>query len=224
MRRLALLVLLVSANAAVAATPSLETGPTIRDCTSLAVAPSVLTIACADANFGLARMHWRGWGSAFVQGTGVVRANDCDPYCAAGHFHDYAVVATASRLRTCLGGRRQYTRLDLRYTGNAPATVRETKSVSLPCGSNGLGPSLAARRSGTRIVLTGSAWQRSAECARTVEITSGGKRVAAVKVGAKGGFRFTWEPEGDARVVVARQECHSAALGGRLFEAAVSIP
>ena len=221
----ALLALLVlsTAGGATGATPSLQTGPTIRDCYALAVAPADLTIACGDGNFGLATMRWTGWGSPAAKGTGVVRANDCTPNCAAGHFHDYAAVATAGRLRTCLGGRRQYTHLDLLYTGTAPATVRATSSVSLPCNLGG-GPTLSAKRSGARIVLAGSFWQRTAACEPTVAISAGGRTIAVEKVDARGGFRSTWRPSRAVRVVVAQQECHSAALGGRLFEAAATVP
>jgi hypothetical protein len=222
MWRLAVLVVLAAAGSAAAAPPSLGAGPTIRDCTSLAVAPSDLTIACGDGNFGLARMRWSSWGRASTSGTGVVRANDCTPNCAAGRFHEYAVVATASRLRTCLGGRRQYTRLDLRYTRSVPAVVRSMRSTSLPCGSDGLGPRLTARRAGARIVLTGSAWPRSATCTPTVELSTGGRLIARAALDAKGGFYLAWRPPRVVGVIVAREECHSAALGERLFEAAVA--
>jgi len=226
----AALVAAVLLTAVAAAGASAAGGPVVMDCSSLASAPSELTIACGDGNFILTKMHWLNWGKPAATGTGDVSANDCNPYCAAGHFHDYAVVATADRLQTCLGGRRQYSRLRLRYPGNAPATVRNTATVPLGCSLyERLGPQLTARTTGANTVLTGSAWQRAdgyvkgMKCAQKVDISSDGKTFASAPVNKNFGFEVTWKAPQSGRVVVAEQECNSAAFGPRLFEAAVAV-
>ena len=110
--------------------------PTIPNCGRPVVAPKALTLACADANYGLVRMSWRHWGAATTTGTGSASANDCTPYCAAGHFHTYPVTATASRLRACRAGR-QYTLLVLRYPGKRPAGLGRTDTWKFPCNAPG---------------------------------------------------------------------------------------
>jgi hypothetical protein len=111
--------------------------PTIPNCGKPVVAPRALTLACADANYGLIRMTWRRWGAATATGTGFANANDCTPYCAAGHFHTYPVTGTASRLRACTNGRRQYTLLVLRYAGKRPAGVGRTDTWKFSCTTTG---------------------------------------------------------------------------------------
>ena len=179
--------------------------PTITDCTSQAYAPSELTIACGDGNFGLTEMRWQGWGSAAPTGTGFVNANDCTPYCAAGHFHTYPVQATAGRIRTCLSGRRQYTQLALSYTGKRPPGAAPTTRESFPCDAPGAGPTLEEQQAGTSLVLTGTAWQRGAACDQKVSLSARGRQFAAVTVNTKDGFQISWKPPSGVVVIVARQ-------------------
>ncbi|HEV2592030.1 MAG TPA: hypothetical protein VGU02_09060, partial [Gaiellaceae bacterium] len=61
----------------------------IWNCGPLVSAPKTLTLACADANYGLASLAWRSWGRGTATAHGKASANDCNPYCAAGHFHSY---------------------------------------------------------------------------------------------------------------------------------------
>lgn len=91
----------------------------ISNCGPLVAAPRELTLACADAGIALIRMHWAGWGEPTAIGTGLVSENDCNPYCAAGHFHSYPVRATATKLTPC-GRARYYAHLDVAYTGKRP--------------------------------------------------------------------------------------------------------
>jgi hypothetical protein len=105
--------------------------PTIPSCFLRPVAPQEIVLACGDGNFSLEGLKWHGWGRPSASATGVVHVNDCKPYCAAGHFHDYAVTATASRLTTC-PGRRQYTRLAWRYTARRPPGPG-ADSITLGC-------------------------------------------------------------------------------------------
>ena len=106
--------------------------PVVPTCVTRAAAPKTWTLACADGNFYLTGLHWKNWGDAAATATGVAHANDCNPYCAAGHFHTYRIVAEVSRLRTCYG-RRQYLHLVVRYTADHRPGVSNPEVVDLGC-------------------------------------------------------------------------------------------
>ncbi len=204
---------------------TLTTGPTISDCGGQAVAPSSLTLACADANYGLAAMKWASWGSAKATGSGSARANDCTPNCAAGTFHSYPVRATASAVATCRSGRKQYTRLVLTYPGSRPKGIGVTDTWTFPCDA-GPGPTITAKAAAkSRLTLTGTGWQKRAGCKRTVEIGFADKTTpfASAKVGANYGFTLTLVDIRAGSVIVARQTCTTAALGARLYESAIVV-
>lgn len=204
---------------------TLTTGPTIPDCGGQAVAPSSLTLTCADANYGLTTMKWASWGAPKATGTGSARANDCTPNCAAGTFHSYPVSATASAVATCRSGRKQYTRLTLTYPGARPKGIGVTDTWTFPCDA-GPGPTIAARAAAkNQVTLTGTGWQRSAGCKRTVEIGFADKTTpfASAKVGANYGFTLTLVDIRAGSVVVARQTCTTTALGARLYESAIVV-
>ncbi|MGZ4372217.1 MAG: hypothetical protein ACXVRQ_08480 [Gaiellaceae bacterium] len=96
------------------------------------VKPSSIMIACADANYWIDHLAWKGWGTAAATSAGKVHYNDCTPYCAAGHFHVIPGTATLSSLKagTCKGAAaRFYTRLRVvpgRRGKNIPAAVDES--------------------------------------------------------------------------------------------------
>jgi hypothetical protein len=193
--------------------------PTIPDCFTQVVAPRELTLACGDGNFWLGALRWRGWGGATATAVGTAHANDCKPYCAAGRFHAYPVAVDASRPTTCLGGRRQYTRLSLRHTGASRPGVGATETESFPC-TWPLHPGLTARRAGGAVVLSGTAWGARADgCPATVALASGTTTIAKPPVSANGGFRVLWRATPGRHVVVARQTCRD----GSLREAAVVV-
>ena len=107
--------------------------PTVPNCVTLVAAPRHLMLACGDGNFWLDGMRWRSWGAARATGTGTAHANDCNPYCAAGHFHAYPVSVTIGGLRTCSNGRREYTKLVIRYTTAHRPGIRSPETVDLGC-------------------------------------------------------------------------------------------
>jgi hypothetical protein len=109
--RTALVALAAAASLALPAAAA-TTPPTIPDCYSQVVAPREMVLACGDGNLSLEDLSWTSWGAATATASGNARANDCDPYCAAGTFRTYPVSVTATGLRTCLSGRRQYTHLE----------------------------------------------------------------------------------------------------------------
>jgi hypothetical protein len=104
----------------------------IWNCGPLVSSPKELILACADANYGLASMRWHGWGHTTATATGEARANDCNPYCAAGHFHSYPVTVSATGLRRC-GSARTYTRLTITYAGARPKGIAKRDVHMLAC-------------------------------------------------------------------------------------------
>ena len=96
--------------------------------------PRRFIIACADAGFGLERLRWHGWNHASATARGRVFYNDCDPFCAAGHFHRAPVRVEAFHARRCGDGRRHYRRLRLHYPDRLPPGSRRTETVRLNCG------------------------------------------------------------------------------------------
>jgi hypothetical protein len=113
---LAFAVLAAAAGSAAAASgpsalPNCLGKPTVR--------PTSIVLACADGNFGLKNLRWIGWGSSRAAATGTAYANDCKPYCAAGHFHSYGAVIVVDGAQRC-GGRTEYRRLTVAFVGPSP--------------------------------------------------------------------------------------------------------
>ena len=81
--------------------------------------PRLVVIACGDGNLYLDHLRWSGWGGTSATASGIGHANDCDPYCARGHFHAHRVSVTATRLRHCWNGQWHYTRLRYRWQAGA---------------------------------------------------------------------------------------------------------
>jgi hypothetical protein len=132
-RAAALAVLLLAAAAAgagAATTPKLAgcvpgSPPTVR--------PKKVIVACGDANFYFTKLAWSSWNAKQAVAGGTATLNDCKPYCAAGHFHDYRATLTLTRPKTCIDGQREFTRMSWRFLTTVPAGVRRTGGQSLPC-------------------------------------------------------------------------------------------
>jgi hypothetical protein len=86
------------------------------------VRPGTLTLACADGNDYLTGLSWTSWAPRQASGYGTQMLNDCNPYCAAGHFHSYAVRITLWGSATVRGnpGTLRYTRVTLVYPAARP--------------------------------------------------------------------------------------------------------
>jgi hypothetical protein len=84
------------------------------------VRPAEVVLACADANFGVRKLRWTGWGQPFAAATGVAYANDCKPNCAAGHMHQYQAVLVASGSQRCPGDVTAYSRVTIAFVGPSP--------------------------------------------------------------------------------------------------------
>jgi hypothetical protein len=61
------------------------------------VKPRDFVLTCADGNSALESLSWIGWTPELASATGTLVQNDCIPYCAAGHFHKYPVIAVLWR-------------------------------------------------------------------------------------------------------------------------------
>ncbi|WP_235215374.1 hypothetical protein [Phaeacidiphilus oryzae] len=98
------------------------------------VRPGYYMIACGDGNNYLTGMHWRWWGGGSAKAVGTDVANDCVPYCAAGHFHRYRAVVRLDRPARWTGhpGRLRFSRLTVSYPGARPAGAPRAFSFPLP--------------------------------------------------------------------------------------------
>jgi hypothetical protein len=74
--------------------------------------PTRIVVACGDGNLQLPSLRWTHWNDRAATARGVVWANDCIPFCAAGRFHRYAARVRASQPARCRG---VYQYLHLRY-------------------------------------------------------------------------------------------------------------
>ena len=84
----------------------------LPDCQGkLAVRPTQVVFACGDGNVYATGAVWSRWGQQFATATATLHANDCTPYCAAGHFHTSAAVLVVAGSQQCPGGRVAYRRV-----------------------------------------------------------------------------------------------------------------
>jgi hypothetical protein len=107
-------------SASAATTPA----PVVLDCAGKPqTRPATFVLACGDGNNYLSGATWSTWSSPSATGTATDRANDCEPYCAAGHFHSYPVDVRLDEPVPWTGhpGQVRYTRLTLDYPGARPA-------------------------------------------------------------------------------------------------------
>jgi hypothetical protein len=84
------------------------------------VRPAGITLACGDGNFWVNRLGWETWGNRSATSVGAGHINDCTPYCAAGHFHAYAISIRLSDVVTC-GGRPEFARVTWVWHRSKPA-------------------------------------------------------------------------------------------------------
>lgn len=121
----------VLADVGVGCTPP-GTNAWIWNCGPLVAQPKSIVLACADGNYELTSLHWRAWGRTTATASGEARANDCKPYCAAGHFHSYPVTVTVTKLVKC-GSARTYDKLTITYSGARPKGIAKRDVQTLSC-------------------------------------------------------------------------------------------
>ena len=97
-------------------------------CTDQQVAPTTVTIACADDGFIISGLSWPDWGAGAAHAAGTATINTCEPNCAAGNAVQRAITVTATGLESCWRAQPQYTRLSWTFPdGSRPG------SGAFPC-------------------------------------------------------------------------------------------
>ena len=118
------------------AAAAVATPPKLAGCipgSPATVRPRSIVVACGDANFYFTNLAWSAWNATRAKAGGIAHLNDCNPYCAAGHFHTYRARVTLSRPKTCTNGARDFTLLTWRYPAKAPTGQPAQGSQRLPC-------------------------------------------------------------------------------------------
>ncbi|MEY9850223.1 hypothetical protein ABH940_007347 [Streptacidiphilus sp. BW17] len=130
-----------SAQSAPSTTASGSTGqtspPVVLDCSGKPQSqPSQYVLACGDGNNYLTSAHWTRWDGVSAYATATDVANDCQPYCAAGHFHSFPVDVTLTDPVPWQGhaGQTRYTKVTLFYPGPRPAHAAQTVTLPLAAG------------------------------------------------------------------------------------------
>ena len=123
--------LAVAALVATAASPSGHPSA-VPNCVGKPVKqPANMILACADANFGVKKLQWIGWGGARAAATGIAYANDCSPNCAAGQVHDYSAVLVVDGSQHC-GSATAYRRVTIAFVGPTPYPNAKTADLTYP--------------------------------------------------------------------------------------------
>ncbi|WP_037607142.1 hypothetical protein [Streptacidiphilus rugosus] len=134
---------LVPAAASSTSSTSGAPAPVLLDCVGHPQnRPTQYVVACGDGNNYLVALHWTQWNGTAARASGTDAANDCRPYCAAGHFHRYPVEVTLDGPVSWAGhdGTVRYTRLTLDYPGDRPAGMPAHFVFPLPKGPAGATP------------------------------------------------------------------------------------
>ena len=79
-----------------------------------------ITFACGDGNFRVQSLTWTGWGGPFAAAAGTAIVNDCEPYCARGHFQNYPMVVIARGRQRCPDGTVAYLQTVHAFIGRSP--------------------------------------------------------------------------------------------------------
>jgi hypothetical protein len=98
------------------------------------VRPGSIILACADGNNYLSGLSWTSWTPNLASATGTQVANDCIPYCAAGHFHSFPVLVVLWGSAQVGGhpGMHRYTEITLVYPGARPEVYNGHRWVEGP--------------------------------------------------------------------------------------------
>jgi hypothetical protein len=124
---------LVATAAAAASGTAAATPIKITNCTTAAVRPRQIVLACGDGNTALSSLRWSRFGGSTASARGTLEYNDCMPNCAAGHIHRYAITIKAFNLRSCRGGFRVYNKVTLIFAGRPSSTAAGYRHDTLGC-------------------------------------------------------------------------------------------
>lgn len=90
-----------------------------------------------DGTFGVGKVQWQSYGGAVAKASGRAYANDCIPYCAAGHLYHPQAKLRLSKVVGCQG-KSAYARLRYVLTGRLPEDFPRRGSLPmLPLGEDG---------------------------------------------------------------------------------------
>jgi hypothetical protein len=84
------------------------------------IKPKEVVFACADGNFYADHLTWIGWGGPRAVGLGTAHLNDCEPDCAAGHFHRYSTILILGGTQRCPNGESAYRTVTWAFVGRSP--------------------------------------------------------------------------------------------------------
>jgi hypothetical protein len=96
----------------VAATPKLPGLDAACGVSNPRVRPAQINF-CGDGGFFITRMKWSAWNAVRATGKGTAHLNDCNPYCARGHFHAFAVSVGIAHPKGCPHRTRAFTQLSV---------------------------------------------------------------------------------------------------------------
>ena len=134
-RRLLVVAVLAVALVGTASAARTDSLPSFYGCqgTHASIRPHAILVACGDANYYLAQLHWSSWTAMAAVATGVAHVNDCNPDCAKGRFHAYSNVSVhLSRPESCSNKKRLFTRIEWRYRARKPAGIRRHSRERAP--------------------------------------------------------------------------------------------
>jgi hypothetical protein len=101
-----------------------------KGCTGRVYRPGSIVIACADAGLVARSVRYSSYGGSTARAQATFAENDCQPNCAAGHFHTYSGTLTLTAIRRC-SGVRYYTKVAYRFSG--PAGKGSTSLTPAKC-------------------------------------------------------------------------------------------
>jgi hypothetical protein len=70
-------------------------------CNQGAYKPRSVIVTCGDGGVVLKRVRWRHWDKPVATGRSILRANNCQPSCAEGHYLSYHAALRVYRIRRC---------------------------------------------------------------------------------------------------------------------------
>ena len=95
------------------------------ECELITQKPEVATPFCADFGVAIWDIKWSTWSAEGAEGTGIYKANDCDPDCASGNIFEERVNLKMSGLYS--DGSRYFLRY-LTFRADSPLPLSNSKS------------------------------------------------------------------------------------------------
>lgn len=95
------------------------------ECELITQRPEVATPFCADFGVAIWDIKWSTWSAEGAEGTGIYKANDCDPDCASGNIFEEQVTLKMSGLYS--DGSRFFLRY-LNFKADSPLPLSNSKS------------------------------------------------------------------------------------------------